>query len=307
MMRPDDPASFGPRQIERVRRLLDSNEAAGAIFLAQFQFPMGMYGPPPVYGWNQYLRSDWGVEARTNFLVIPAEPDKATGTRLRLAAPRLGYLPLNQFSDHPIGKPLQGQRVYWQMPCPVAQRGKRPPGVAIQPLLAVPSYWTSTWATSDIQRIQQQIDEGGSYITPNFVLDAKDVADPNYDLRPPFDVAVAATRAGEPNQGVSPARVVVLGMGASFVDNYIQSPVFALREKNVIATEDPPRADLDVIVNSVYWLCGREDYIASGPVQVQPIRNIPGPTRRVLWTLCVVGLPAALVGIGGLVLLLRRR
>jgi hypothetical protein len=296
MQRQAESAGFGPKDIAKIRREIDSGDVAGAIFLAQFQPPMSPYAPPPHYGWNDYLMPDWGIEARTNYLLVPAERDE-TGQRFQLSAARLQYLPLSTFSDHAIGKPLQGQRVLWQFPVPVVEANQLPPGVKVEGLLTVPSYWTSTWATSNFQRIIEQFQETGSYVSPDYE---------HGDMAPPFDVAVAAKRVGDPNHGESPSRVVVLGMGSSLVDPFVQRPVINLKN-NSIASEDPPRGNLDVVVNSAYWVCARDEYIASGPVQVQPIRKIGDVTYRVLWTLCVVGLPAILLCVGGLVLVLRRR
>jgi hypothetical protein len=297
MTRQEDSATFGPRQVEAVRRLLDSGQAAGAIFLASFQPPAGPYAQPAPYGWNNYLGREWGIRARTDQIVIPAKADDQTGTRLRLDSARVRMLPVNTFSDHPIGRPLQGQRVFWQLPCPVMKTDHVPAGISVQSLLTVPEYWTHTWATNNVLKISQQIYEGGGFVSPDY---------DKGDTKAPFDLAMAATRKGEPNAPAA-ARVVVMGLADSMRDSYVAERAPTLEEDGTVVYVDPPRANLDLIVNSAYWLCGRQDYIASGPVQIQPLRNIPRSTYWTLWALCVVALPAAVLAAGGVVLLTRRK
>lgn len=304
MVRPDDPSAFGPRHVQRLRKAIDAG--AGAVFLAQFTMPRSLYDPPPSYGWNEYLSRDWGLEAQVGHWIIPAKREK-TGKRFQLDSDRLFYLPLSTFTDHPIGTPLQGQRVFWCLACPVAVGPQRPPGVSVSPILSVPDTWDDTWATNNFRRLLEQLRAGdGSYIEPKCVRDANGRLDPSGDLTAPLDLAVAATREGEPNQHIATGRIVVMGMAASLTDPYVTSQV-QVQKENAFVFEDPPRGNMDVVVNSVYWLCGRGDLIASGPIAVRPIRNIPKGTQQVLWTLCVVGLPAVVLGIGGLVLLMRRR
>jgi hypothetical protein len=129
--------------------------------------------------------------------------------------------------------------------------------------------------------------------------------DPDNDLRVPFDVAVAATREG--GEDTEPARIVVLGVGASVVDGYLDAPVTVLRANRTIWLADPPRANADLLVNSVYWLVGHEQYIAAGPVHVEPIRLIGSGTLTFLKVLCLAVLPLAALGLGGMVLFARRR
>ena len=70
---------------------------------------------------------------------------------------------------------------------------------------------------------------------------------------------------------------------------------------------DPPRANADLVVNSVYWLIGKDIYIALGPAQIKPVAMIPETTLNVLWALCVIGLPVVVLALGGTVLLFRSR
>ena len=90
------------------------------------------------------------------------------------------------------------------------------------------------------------------------------------------------------------------------VDGYLDSQIPVLKGDALTLT-DPPRTNADVVINSVYWLIGRERYIARGPTRVTPIAMIPRGKLTALWILCVVALPALVLALGGVVLFFRRR
>jgi hypothetical protein len=173
-----------------------------------------------------------------------------------------------------------------------------PAGVNIQPVLTIPAEWKSTWATRRIQELLAQFQNAeGSYIWPDYQAG---------DLPAPFDVAVAATRAEDKAKGVSPARIVVLCEGQSLMDGYLDREVAVRDAKGTISLTDAPKADADLLINSAYWLIGRQNLIASGPVQAT-MKEIPPGLKLGLVLLYCGALPAVVLGIGGLVLLKRKR
>jgi hypothetical protein len=301
--------SFSQEHVAKVRQAIDSG--VPAIFVAQFQPPrqLGMYMPPiqPPYGFGEYLVKEWGIEVKTDYLVVPAVPDEVLPGRYKVDSQRFTYLPLSAFSDHAIGLPLQAQRVLWAWLSPIVKTGPLR-GVTVWPLLTVPSNWRSTWATNRLKELVSQFQtREGSYIWPDY---------PAGDIAAPFDVAVAADRSGEsaassPATASAPAgkraRIVVMTLGAALIDGYLDQRVGQLDSKGTLSLADPPLADADVVVNSVYWLIGRERYIAAGPVQVKPVELIS--TNALAWIrwLCLAGLPLAVATIGGAVMLVRRR
>ena len=97
----------------------------------------------------------------------------------------------------------------------------------------------------------------------------------------------------------------MLSVAAGLMDPYISERVPA--GGRLARTQDPPRANADIVINSVYWLSAHKDYIAAGPTRVKPVANIGTGELRLLWALCVVALPAAVLALGGVVLLMRRR
>ena len=306
---------FGPMHVNKIRQAIDSG--IHAIFLTLFIQPrrMSMFGPPMQlpYGLNGYLRQDWGIRALTDHLVVPAVPDENDLDKFKINGLRFAYLPLNNFSDHAIGKPLRRQRVLWASLCPIRTEPTLPEGVTVEPLLTIPGDWRDTWATRRFQQLVEQFRSGeGSKVYPEYNKG---------DLPAPFDVAVTATRTAPEAQSqpattqaaiapdqqpVKSARIVVLGMGRSLTDGYLSQPVPVQDAKGTMTLADPPRANADVVINSVYWLTGRENYIAAGPAGAQLVL-IGNAARTVLATIFVVALPALVLAAGATVMVMRRR
>jgi len=287
MFGPQGPPPFGPEQLRKITDAIDSGTPA--IFLC-VPLPQVPIGPEMA----QYLREDWGIDMKVDHIVIPAVADSTRPDKFKIAPERFTHLPLSNFSDHPIGKPLQAQRVLWTYLCPVLTAASVPQGVKVTPLLSVPPSWRDTWATARPSELMAAIlSDRESYVSPA----------PG-DLRAPFGLAVAATRqAGKECQA---SRIVVLGMGPSLSDGYIDQRIPQMAADKTITFLDPPRANADLVINSVYWLIGRQRFIAKGPAQVQPIAMMSDTTRRILWGACVIGLPLVILAAGVIVLVVRR-
>jgi hypothetical protein len=263
---------------------------------------------PSPYAWGPYLKDQWGLEVKTDYLVIPAITDERTPGKYKFSRDRFFYFPLSSFTDQPIGRPLQGQRVLWARSlCPILgkldARGEPaapPPGVTFQPLLVVPRGEKSTWASSTarLEELGIQLQTGdGSYITPDYSAG---------DIPVPFDLAVAATKAENKEKGIKPARIVVMSVGTSLTDGYIKSRVEVRDAEGGTSYDDPPRANADLPINSIYWLIGRQGLISSGPIQAT-MREIPPTLYHALVVAYCVVLPLLVVGIGGLVMYRRSR
>ena len=95
-------------------------------------------------------------------------------------------------------------------------------------------------------------------------------------------------------------------MGHSFTDGYLTQAVPVQDAKGTVTLTDPPRANADVVINSVYWLTGRENYIAAGPAGTQLVL-IGQTTRSVLAIIFVVVLPVLVLGAGAAIMVMRRR
>jgi len=298
---------FGPENSRKVTDAIASG--IPAVFLATFS-PQRQVSPfmPPAstpYAWGKYLRDQWGLDVKTDNLVIPAVTDARTPGRYKVDAERFNFLPLSSFTDQPIGKPLQGQRVMWANLCPIVGKldahgkpAEPPAGVTIQPVLGFGSGEKSTWATRRIQELLTQFQTSeGSNISPDYSAG---------DLPVPFDLAVAATKAQDKQKGVKPARIVVMTVGASLTDGYMDREVPVRDAKGTLSLADPPRANADLPINSVYWLIGRQGLIASGPMQAT-MREIPPTLKTVLMVAYCVVLPLIVLAVGGLVMYRRKR
>lgn len=286
------PENEYDQYVQQVTDAIDSG--ATAIFLTQFDWYAGM--SQNKYAYNNYLQANWGIDVRTDCLVIPVQPSSEAPNRYHFAPTRFRHMPLSTFTNHPIARPLQGQRVLWQMLCPVRQVAS-PEGVNVAGILGVAPGETRIWAIADVERIARQIDSNvGGHIEANIALG---------DILAPFDVGVAATRDDSDDQ--PPSRIVVLTMAGALTDNYLAERVSVISPDSGLITYDPPKVNADVIVNSAYWLAGRQENIAAGPVRIQPMRTIDPLQRKWLWAICVIALPVAMLAGGGLLLYVRRR
>ena len=302
---PRPQVGFGPEQQKKLTEAIDSGTPA--VFLATYSWPRRSHPllPPTAqpYALGDYLRDEWGIDAKTDYRVIPAVRDDSAPDARKLNITRFGRLNLNAFTDHPIGRPLQAQRVLWNDLCPIVpvrnetgEPAAPPKGVTLRPLLEIPDWWPATWATARIMHLLDQMHGEGGLVSPDYAAG---------DMQPGFSVAMAATRGGE---GVGPARIVVLGTGASLTDACIKEPFPVLDANgNVGGFLDPPMANADLAVNSVFWLAGMKDKIAAGPLRIKPVRNVSRRTMSLLWGVFVVGLPLGVLAVGGAVLLVRRR
>ena len=309
---------FGPEHAAKVAAAIDGGTPA--LFLTQFLWPRQLpFMPPasPPYGFADYLKKAWGIDVRCNFLVIPAVADETQPGMFRLAPARFTFVPLSTFTHHPIGRPLQAQRVLWTALAPILTTPVLPASVTVEPVLRVPGDWRGTWATQRLADLQAQLENQNATIRPDFQAG---------DIAPPFAVAVAATRSGgrgpvrpataatttaattapQSSPAAGAARIVAMTLGAGLVDGYLDQRVGQLDARNTLVFSDPPRTNADVVINSLYWLVGREALISAGPVQVQPVAMIGQATMNLLRAIYLVGLPLA-VGLGGAAVLLTRR
>ncbi len=290
---------FGPEHEAKIRAVID--QGIGAVFLTHFHKPQKsiMYNRPPSsppYPLENYLKSDWGIEPLTKFIVFPASRDPQQPDRLTPNPQWFSHMPLSAYTDHPIGKPLQGRRTLWPMVCPVTAVSTLPEGVSVRPVLRVPASMDTVWASRHFMDLVRQFQVAEqSAVSPQF---------DDGDMRPPFPVAMAATRSGAPT---ADTRIVVLGIGVGLINGYLNEPVLQLREDGGSRLTDPPSANADLVINSCLWLTGWDQYIASGPTYIHPIEMVDPVEMDILWTTYVVGIPAIVLAVGMVVMALRRR
>jgi len=302
--------SFGPEHVEKVRQAINSTtDPVTAVFLTHFSWPRQIAPqlPPmsPPYAYGEFLHENWDIDVLSDYWVIPFVPHATRPGEFRVDFDRLRWITLAGFTDHPISRPLQAQRTAWTDLCPVRRAQDQQPAtdqsaeqITITPLLRVPVRQDNIWATNRIMELGVEFQQSEE----NTVRPNPDKG----DVLPPFTIAVAAARSGDEEAQLPPSRITVLPVAASLLDGYLDREILVRAEDGGTKLTDPPRGNADLVVNSVYWLTGREQYIASGPVRVKPVEMIEPGTMKLLWGLCVVALPLAVLAIGGIVMLLRR-
>jgi hypothetical protein len=121
-------------------------------------------------------------------------------------------------------------------------------------------------------------------------------------MRGPFELMLAARRKVDDKEK---GKIVVMGFGGSLRDEYLQQPVWAGGSR--LRLDPPPTENADLVLNALYWLAGKEQWISRGPVPVPRVLPIEPMQARVL-RLFVWGVWPALVFAPGIVLwYLRRR
>lgn len=294
MMRQPPQPGFGPEQLEQVKKLL-AEQNARAVFLAIADAsPRTMpWMPPASYAYADMLRDEWGVDVKFNHRVIRGARDSQRPDRYGIDIMGWTFMPLNNFTDHPIGEPLKARRTLMAEVCPVVPAETVPEGVEVSPVLEVPSSATDIWADPDISRIFQALREGRSDTTFTKGDDA---------MTDGFSVIVTSEKQE------TGGKIVVMGTGFSFIDGYVSRPVPRLEAKKVVtlATDPPPTENIDLMLNTVYWLAGKPELIASGPAPIPLVGPIEPAQARSAWGIAVGWAFAALVA-GGVVMFVRRK
>ena len=101
-------------------------------------------------------------------------------------------------------------------------------------------------------------------------------------------------------------RVVAIGDALFAIDQVTQAGPRQMMTGRLLRAQYPGNAEL--FVNSVYWLAGLEELVATSP-RTQDVRRFEpiSPTAgRVVEWLALVGLPLFCLGIGAVVWLVRR-
>lgn len=327
MMRQQGPQKeFGETEMRLLRDAIEGS--AGAIFLASWEMrihPM-MGSLVAEYGYAGYLRDHWGIEVQDTYRLLRMVPDANDPDKFGLDPEQFSHLQLSTFTEHPIGKPLKARRMLWGNACPVRElknaegESLAPENVTVQPVLTVPAGVRDTWA--ETQQYMQML----FYYIQTGQREGKYEKVAGRSLEPPFAVVLAATKKIEPT--IRPAgeeagegeaddrapardhrRVVVLGMGRSFTDDYLQQRVPRLEsdgKRASFSTDPPPLEDVELLVNAACWIGGRDDMIAAGPPDIP---RVPALSKQAETTSLVVVLAwAVAIGVvGGVVMMARRK
>ena len=292
------PPQWTAVHTSRLTRVID--EGTPAIFLATHMPPeMSMFGPamPSPYLLNDYLRGAWGVEARTDLRLVQAEPDPNHPGKFELPVLRWTFLPMSTFTDHPVGKPLQARPMYWLSACPVGAVADEDDdrGITVRDILSVPEGMKGTWAAANATQLEMKLFRGRGN-------DLGCGDDPG-DLAPPFALALEASK----KVGDEERRIIVLGVGLSFIEPYLTQRIPRLTSGEALATDPPPINDVELVINSAYHLLGQPKFIAAGPSVMPRIQHL---TRGEEWAIkgaIGLGWPLLVMAAGVVVGIVRKR
>ncbi|MFQ5412781.1 MAG: hypothetical protein ACE5EC_10815, partial [Phycisphaerae bacterium] len=212
-------------------------------------------------GYGPLLEKDWGIRVDNGVRIIYVQPDLQTGRGFSVVKQHVSHLPVTGFTDHPAGKPMQGTRFLIADACRLEMLAEVPEGITRREVLIIPSKETYIGADpANLVEIVNVINDpnSGGRIDP--------VHPP---LRGPFDLMLTCERrSGETDQG----RIGVISFGKSLADPHLLQPVVAAGKS--IRLDPPPKENLDLLVNTMYWLNGTEEYIGRGPVPTPRIGAI---------------------------------
>ena len=106
MMQRFRPREFGDQHVAKIRETVKAG--IPAVFLTGAARWRPRFGPPAFQQVNDYLRKDWGIDAKSELRVLAGIPDNSKPGWYKIDILSFSYLPLSTFTDHAIGQPLQG-------------------------------------------------------------------------------------------------------------------------------------------------------------------------------------------------------
>ena len=306
---------WSPDEVDKVRKVIASGTPA--IFLAGYFPPerWGQFSVPGYYGFSEYLRNDWAIDVKTSLRVVRAEPDPLNPGKYELPVLRWTFMPLSCFTDHPVGKCLKARRLYWYNVCPLVRNPHCKEKVEIKEIMTVPAGTKGIWATTHPDELVQRMYLGeSSGITPNvdrgdelppLILAAEAIKTVSVD-KPVKENNKNATTKPTTARTIE-ARIIVLGVGNSYIDGFITTRVPRLAGGETLISEPPPTSDIDLLVNSVLHLIGKDEYIGAGPAIIQPIRDIAPSSMTTIKVLFGLAWPVMFLLIGLQVMFIRKR
>lgn len=293
-MNPQPP----PKMTETDKTLILNavGEASGAIFLAGWEPPGAMFQPSSPYEYGDYLKSTWGIDVESRFLVLHFAPSPQN--------PEL-FIPKNRqplslttdiirLTDHPIVSRMKSSAAALTgvAPLTLLTGNELPSGVTLVPLGEIGAT-SDVWAIDDVMRVQQDLSKK---------MGTKPQAT---DRTPPFSVAVA----GERKASDRVQRVVVFGSKEFAMDD-ISKARGLIPSGGGFAMYYFNPGNEELFVNSIHWLSGDENRISVGPRRADVPRLdrlVEGPVAN-FWRAFLVAIwPATALLAGGAAWMMRRR
>ncbi len=283
---PRQPAPTPPMSPADARIVTDAiGESGMALFLVGCQQRPDARGG---YIYSEYLRTDWGIDVRFEELVL----EFVLNPEIDRFLPVGPFLQTAQtsFTNHPVGKVLQGEAGVYFAACPVlpADEAERPDDVSVTPVAEIPPN-ENIWTVDDLMAL-------------NVELQQSQGVRPTGDVRrPPFSIALAAEK--------DESRLIVVGSDAFAADEITQQTRARFSPSGLVVFDLYP-ANIEIVVNSLYWLNGDANRIAVGPraSAVPRLTELKNDRTLQFTQIFLVGIwPAVALLLGAGVWLVRRR
>lgn len=251
---PEQPNPMRPVPQQRItpdqkQRIFDAVRKSGmAVFLTGWSPSSTPFLTiPEKYEFNDYLKSNWGIEVRDTHLVLEFAPHPHREGLWYL--PRRGPLVTSgvfHFTDQPIGKPLRGLAAafYAAAPLRLLTGEEKPAGVTLTPIVELDDT-EDVWAIKDVNRINEDFRR------------QQGTRPYDDDVRGPFPLAVAAR--SEEGQ-----KLVVLA-SEPFVSDDVLSMSQLVMVGGALRLAPLYPANADLFINALHWLTDNADRIAVGP------------------------------------------
>lgn len=245
----------------------------------------GPFGPmPSEYEYNEFLKSNWGINVDTSALLIEVTnvaPGKyAVGRRDFFNMDRL------ETQDHDIVRGSAARQVGLPWSAPLAVASPAPEGVQVQKLVVLPKR-DGVWGIKNIQAYQDQMERS------DFLTRVEG------DLEGPFDLAVAATKGD--------AKVVVVSSREFARDEVAFARELGMSAQGLTIRSRNP-GNVTLLVNSLHWLNDNTGFMNIGRPIDAAVLEIDSPTKvKVVQAFTIFLWPVlALIG-GGIAWAVRRK
>lgn len=302
---PEPPQQVNPMQPPREpgmtpaqkQKVLDAISASGmSLFLTGWMPPRGFSPKPEPYEYADYLKSTWGVDVRSDYVAVqfapvPQEQGLMGPSNWGREGPVMESSSSLWLTDHAIAQPLGSTPVGLLLTCPLlpVAADQMPAGVKVEPVIEVRES-EDIWAIADFNRLRTDVRER---------MGTRRYDD---DLRSPFLLGVAASRADGPQRSV-------VFSSMNFVTNQALQAARMELAGNALAVVQLYPGNGELFINALHWLTHETDRIAGRPRE-EDVPRLDRLTDKNVGAVraFVVGVwPVLALAVGAAVWLVRRR
>ena len=235
------PGQFDPAA--RAAFLAKIGDNGRALFLGGWGEPSGMIPIPQTYEYADYLKTTWGIDVQSSFVVLSMmshEPGKWIPARSNPFHTRKWT-----FNDNVITESIKNLPGSFLNAAPIKRTDTVPGGVEITDLVTV-NATDEVWGESDLMGLRQEFQKLNYSKGPG-----------DSDVSGPFPIAVSATRGDQ--------KIVVVASNQFAIDNVAGQQSLMLGASGAVIQKVNP-ANEPFFVNCIQWLNDNEEQIGLGAV-----------------------------------------